>query len=112
MSRPELVSLLADGREGETHHVNGEITLGRDKSCDVRVKVPSISRQHAKIHIDENGKLCYTHLSSVNPSIINGNVVRENAILKNGDLLHMGDALFQIRIPGILLFLIDYMKEF
>jgi hypothetical protein len=30
-----------------------------EKDCDVRIKVPSISRKHATIRIDENGQVLY-----------------------------------------------------
>lgn len=37
------------------------------------------------------------HLSSVNPSLVNGEVVRGSLFLKHQDILTFGDALFQVR---------------
>lgn len=52
---PQLIALLANGKEGQAFDIQGELTIGREKTCDIRVKVPSISRQHAKISLEANG---------------------------------------------------------
>eukprot|EP01039_Chlorochromonas_danica_P000293 gene293-315_t len=94
---PHIIALESDGKEGKIYSIDEKngLIIGRDKQCAIRVKVPSISRQHAKIGYDDNRKLSYFHLSSVNPSMINGEVVKKTALLKDGDILTFGDSLFQ-----------------
>lgn len=42
-------------------------------------------------------QLTFVHLSSVNPSLVNGEVVRGSLPLKHQDILTFGDALFQVK---------------
>jgi hypothetical protein len=57
MKAPQLIALHSDGKEGRAFDVNETLVIGRDKVCDIRVKAACISRQHARISVDENGKV-------------------------------------------------------
>lgn len=103
MTKPAIILLHGDGREKEIRYVDKELIIGRDKSADIHVKVASISRQHAKVELNSNGVLCFYHLSKVNPSIVNQEVVRDSLVLKHGDIIQLGELLFEVHYPGRML---------
>lgn len=47
----------ADGTDGAVFSVTNEVKIGRDKDSDIRVKIPSVSRNHARVYQDENGNV-------------------------------------------------------
>ena len=50
-----IVVLKKDGTEGGVFEIDSsDVTFGRDKESDIRIKNSSVSRNHAKISIDEN----------------------------------------------------------
>ena len=65
--------------------ITGDITFGRDKDSDVRIKLPSVSRNHAKITVDQNGFCIIVNISQTNPTLVNGTPVQSSQILNNGD---------------------------
>ena len=50
-----IVVLLKDGSEGSALSVTGDVQFGRDKSSDIRIKLSSVSREHALLSVDQNG---------------------------------------------------------
>ena len=54
-----IVVLKKDGTEGAFFDITREdIIIGRDANCDIRIKLPSVSRKHVRIYLDENGEVC------------------------------------------------------
>ncbi len=82
------------------------VTFLRDKESDIRIKLTSISRQHARIFVDENGQCNLEHLSKTNPTILNGSAVKDVIVLQDGDKISFGDRQFVFRKPGLLLLFI------
>lgn len=67
-----------------------EIELGRDGSCQVRFdeSCETVSRKHAAIQRSgENWKLI--HLSTSNPTLVNGTPIQGEYILQNGDEIQL-----------------------
>ena len=67
-----------------------QIELGRDGSCQVRFdeSCETVSRKHAAIQrYGENWKLI--HLSTSNPTLVNGNPIQGEYILQNGDEIQL-----------------------
>lgn len=52
-----IVVLMKDGTEGSALGVTGDVHFGRDKSSDIRIKLPSVSRDHALLSVDQNGQV-------------------------------------------------------
>ncbi|MFM7806521.1 MAG: FHA domain-containing protein [Planctomycetota bacterium] len=67
------------------------ITLGRDPECDVVVPVPTVSRQHLRIH-NRGGRWMATDLGSTVGTRRQGTVLRprESVPLMHGDQLDLG----------------------
>lgn len=58
-----IVVLLKDGSEGSALGVTGDVQFGRDKSSDIRIKLASVSREHALLSVDQNGQVKFeSHL--------------------------------------------------
>lgn len=63
--------------------------IGRSPECHVTIEDPLVSRQHARIVLDENGALC-EDLGSRNGVKLNGRGLRSITRLKDGDRLRIG----------------------
>src|ERR1051325_2191234 len=64
------------------------ITIGRGPNCDVRINHPTVSRLHAELSWAD-GRLLLTHLSAVNPTLVNGTPARGSTPLQTGDLIEI-----------------------
>ena len=67
-----------------------EIILGRDKHCDIVIDNVEVSRRHAQIRISK-GQFYIKDLNSTNGTLINGRKINKPELLKNGDMLTIGD---------------------
>ena len=61
------------------------------------MNVPSVSKNHAEIMLNENGQFTIKDLNSTNGVIINGNKV-DIAVLKNADTIQLGDVILKINL--------------
>jgi len=66
------------------------VTFGRDEGCDVCVSVPTVSRNHAQLRIDENNQAWIENLSDINPTKLNGERLTTPTSLKRGDSIELG----------------------
>jgi len=66
----------------------GETTVGRDPSSDIFLGDVTVSRHHARFHVDDTG-LTVTDVGSTNGTYVNG-VRVEKARLQPGDELFIG----------------------
>ncbi|MCD8199749.1 MAG: FHA domain-containing protein [Coriobacteriaceae bacterium] len=67
-----------------------EAVIGRERSCDVVIANPSVSRQHARITRAAQGWLI-TDLDSLNGTAVNSQIISETYI-HNGDTITLGNA--------------------
>ncbi|MBI2892073.1 MAG: FHA domain-containing protein [Deltaproteobacteria bacterium] len=67
----------------------GEILIGRAPDCHVTIEDPLISRHHAKIVVSDE-RACVADLQSRNGSRLNGERLRAEAVLKDGDRIRLG----------------------
>jgi adenylate cyclase len=81
--------LYQDGDTPQSYSfAGGEVTIGRSPDCQIVLKDFSISRQHARIIVDEDGARI-ADLKSKNFTYVNGVEVVE-APLKDGDKIRLG----------------------
>src|SRR5512134_3429880 len=81
--------IYQDGDSPQTHTFsNGEVVIGRSPECQVVLKDFGISRQHARIVVDDDG-VRILDLKSKNGTTVNGVPVME-AALKDGDRILLG----------------------
>ena len=78
----------------------GERTVGRSHRCDLVVDERSVSRVHAMISWS-GGRLSVQDLNSSNGTYINGELLRGEADLCDGDEMQFGEARLRVRrIPN------------
>ena len=81
--------IYQDGESPQTHTFSsGEVVIGRSPECQVVLKDFGISRQHARILVEEDG-VRILDLKSKNGTTVNGVPVME-AQLKDGDRILLG----------------------
>jgi adenylate cyclase len=78
-----------DGDTPQTFNFSsGEVIVGRTPECQIILKDPSISRNHAKVIADDEG-VRVVDLGSKNGTQVNGVKIKE-AVLNDGDRIHLG----------------------
>jgi putative nucleotidyltransferase with HDIG domain len=82
---------LIDLAAGETK------TLGRAAQADVIVDDPSLSRLHARLHVDQAGTLRVEDIDSTNGVLING-MRRSESLLDAGDRVQFGSVEYLVAL--------------
>lgn len=79
----------------------GATVIGRSLDCSLTIEDPLVSRQHARIVIDDRGARL-EDLGSRNGVRINGAVIREPTSLRDGDRIRLGtqDLVFCELVPN------------
>jgi hypothetical protein len=65
----------------------GTLVIGRGADCDVALSDPSVSRKHARVEADAEGRVLVHDLGSVHGVLVNGARVRGSAPLTHGSRL-------------------------
>jgi phosphoserine phosphatase RsbU/P len=86
---PQFRVLDLPGRDQFDLKVTGEGVLGRDDGADYKLEHPTVSRKHAKLHINGD-KLVLVDLSSANGTRVNGIKIEGPTTLKEGDAVQFG----------------------
>jgi hypothetical protein len=77
-----------------------ELTIGRHSSSDIQIQSKFISRHHAIVKRNENDQYVLHHLSSTNPSLVNGDsITAGERVLRDRDTLAFADKTFVFRAP-------------
>ncbi|HSN91028.1 MAG TPA: GGDEF domain-containing protein [Anaeromyxobacteraceae bacterium] len=74
---------------GRTVPLEGEITLGRDAACAVRLDGEDVSRRHARVAPEGDGH-AVVDLGSTNGTLVNGEAVASVRRLSPGDRIAIG----------------------
>jgi len=75
--------------------------IGRGEDCHLRPKSDAISRKHCVIYVKE-GELLVRDLNSKNGTLVNGDRIAEDRVLKAGDTIQFGPLAFEIVIDHAL----------
>lgn len=70
------------------------VTIGREPTCTIRLDSPYVSRQHARIEVDDSG-LVLVDLGSRNGSLLNGDRVEGSTRLTAGDVITIANTTIQ-----------------
>jgi predicted component of type VI protein secretion system len=98
-TRMNMVLLVKQGRPaGKALQFGpGEYYLGRGEECHVRFNSDWVSRQHCQLVVGADAALL-TDLGSRNGTLVNGELLQQEWPLKNGDLIHVGPVVFEVRL--------------
>jgi uncharacterized RDD family membrane protein YckC len=80
----------------------GDLVLGRSRSCAVRIDEETVSRSHALLSL-RNGQATVRDLGSSNGLFVNGRRMTRESELKSGDVIGLGSATMSVMIlapPG------------
>jgi len=90
------------------------LTIGR-KACDMTIELPTVSRKHAIIEVDESDVLWLTALTLNSKTRLNGEQlpIGESLMIRQGDVFEIGPRKFQVEYgPGMRLKRILYPKQY
>lgn len=88
------------GGQKQTEKFTGPVTIGRHKSCDVRIDDKSVSRQHTRIWA-ENGQWHIADLDSGNGTFLENLCVHHATLPRKSTLrLGSGGPKIWIKVPG------------
>lgn len=75
-----------------------EVLIGRDEGCYIRMGSPEISRKHCSLRSTPDGILVQD-LGSSNGTLVNDSRISGPLLLKGGDRLRVGSAVFVVDGP-------------
>jgi serine phosphatase RsbU (regulator of sigma subunit)/pSer/pThr/pTyr-binding forkhead associated (FHA) protein len=87
---PELTILTANGKKERFGLVKPRVTIGRSRESDVFLPDQWLSRQHAEIRQKDDG-FYLVDLKSKNGTLLNGEPLREERRLREGDVITLGE---------------------
>ncbi len=91
---PELIVRGADGLTSRHALGTFPVFIGRHPECDIVINDPLASRRHARIYPEARGYV-FEDLKSANGSLLNGNLVAEPVVLKDGDRVAIGSVTIE-----------------
>ncbi len=93
-----LVMSRSDGTRRTFPLRKDRIVVGRTSSCDLRIPLSSVSRQHCELNKDDH-QVRLRDLGSSNGTFCNDKRIQE-VVLEPGDKITVGTVLFQVVING------------
>jgi two-component system cell cycle response regulator len=101
--RPALVFLNGDLLAVPIPLEREEVILGRAIGADVRVNDAKIARRHARINTiydaeNETTSYVLTDLTARNATLLNGEPIKQQEILQNGDKITLGEYILRFEL--------------
>lgn len=96
--KASLVLVQTDLSQREIALNKPRIVIGRDTSCQIRVPVSAVSRQHCEV-VADGARVLIRDLKSSNGTFVNRQRVTESE-LHAGDIVSIGPAVFAVRVDG------------
>jgi pSer/pThr/pTyr-binding forkhead associated (FHA) protein len=87
--------ILESGAGRREMRISGPITIGRSSSASIPVDDKTLSREHTQVY-GQNGRYFVKDLDSKNGTYLNGQLIRQAEMLKNGDRIKVGPATFLV----------------
>ena len=78
----------------------GELLIGRDSECDIRIRAASISREHCTIEQDETGAMLLKDSASKGGTFVEGEKI-ESIRIEDGLEVVIGPAVLKFYDAGI-----------
>ena len=91
---PKLIVQQGYNERSEIEIVRGEMIVGRDPACQLVLPDGEVSRQHAKLLLDDQGVVRIEDLGSYNGTFLNWTPVSGQAVLKHLDVLQICKNVF------------------
>ena len=98
-----LAKLVEQEPSGDSRHevaiTKEEFLIGRGTDCDLRLRGDAVSRHHCLIRIRPD-EITLADLGSSNGTFINGQRIRSQAAIDNGDIIGVGEFRFTLEREG------------
>ncbi|RME77451.1 MAG: FHA domain-containing protein [Planctomycetota bacterium] len=91
---PPGIYLTHGGILGEYIHIKGQVLLGRSSQCTLVFRDVDVSRTHASLEVDSDGKVILTDLASRNGVFVNDRRIVDRCTLNGFDLVRLGNTEF------------------
>lgn len=91
----ELIIQTGKNRGKRLRLPDHDVVIGRDDACHVRLASSDVSRQHCVLRPSAEG-LRVRDLESRNGTFVNDVFVKQETLLKPGDILRVGPVVFQV----------------
>jgi len=94
-----LLKVISGPNAGAEFNLQSSSTyiLGKDPNlCDVVFQDLSVSRQHARLSVDEEERVFIEDLGSRNGVVVNGDLISEKTLLKSQDFVALGTTTFLV----------------
>jgi len=88
-------------RDGQRLPLGDSLTLGRHADNTLVLPDKKVSRRHALIHRQGDEQFWLVDLGSSNGTRLNGQLLRQSALLKDGDRLEIGGQVLIFRQPDV-----------
>jgi len=74
--------------EGQRWKIKSELLIGRDSDCHIVIPMRQVSRHHTRVYPGDAGAVV-EDLNSKNGTYVNGKLLKETAVLEDGDELQI-----------------------
>jgi pSer/pThr/pTyr-binding forkhead associated (FHA) protein len=91
-----FICIQGNHRGKEFHVDQGPSILGRSKECAIFIYDVKCSHRHCCVHA-EGARVSIEDLKSCNGTRVNGRRIAGRTMLKDGDTVHVGDTILQLR---------------
>jgi len=81
---------------GLSFGISRATVLGRALDCDIAMVSPHVSREHARLELDEDQQLYVEDMGSSNGTVVNGKPVQSRQALHHEDELRFHDIIFRV----------------
>jgi uncharacterized protein (TIGR01777 family) len=86
---------------GLAQPLHGRCLIGRSADCDLAILHPSLSREHAQIDTDGEGRVILTDLGSMNGTVLKGErLVKGDPAVAGDWTMELGDADVVVHLAG------------
>jgi Inner membrane component of T3SS, cytoplasmic domain len=96
-----MMELIVQSGKHQGKHLRlpseGEVLVGRDETCQIRLASSDVSRHHCALRMSPDG-IVARDLDSRNGTYLNEVLLEEETLLKPGDVLRIGPIVLQV--PG------------
>jgi S1-C subfamily serine protease len=85
-------------RGKRVHAAGRHFMIGRDGRCDLVVHDKKVSRQHALLKVQDDGRVILRDLGSANGTFVNGQRIEAPLLLQGGERVRVGDTMLALSL--------------
>ncbi|XP_041367933.1 mucin-2-like [Gigantopelta aegis] len=92
----KIVVIKRNGTDGAHFPLTATSCLfGRSNECDIRIQLPTVSKEHCRMDVNSDAQVFVTNLSQTNPTQVNGKAILAVVQVKHCDVFTISDRSFR-----------------